>query len=77
MDDLATIPLGREQRDRDPPAAAMSLPGVQAFPPASGGFRPALAIKPIQRDGRGDEIRVLDLGSGGILSHGERPEPKC
>lgn len=60
------VPCRGEQRHRDLPAAAKSLPGVQAFPRASQGFRPALAVNPIQRDRRGGEIRLLDPGSGGV-----------
>ena len=57
----------------DLPAAAMLLPGIQAFPRASESIRPALTIEAIQRVWRGAEIRLPDWQPGGILPRVTRP----
>ena len=51
----------------------MPLSGVQAFPRASQGMRPALTIEAIQDVRRGAEIRLPDRRSGGILPRVTRP----
>ena len=63
-----------EQCDRDLPAATKLPLRVQAFPRPSQGIRPAVTVGAIQRDRRGDDIRLPDPASGGDLPRVARPD---
>ena len=68
------VPFRTEQRDPNLPATPMLPPGIQTFPRASQGIRPALTVEPIQRDRRGGDTCLLDPAAGGVLPRVARPD---